>query len=259
LRRRDTGHAGELVDQILVPLAKGVLVARRGRWLSRCHVATVAEAADTDRIDQPGCLSVRERSVREETGCIYWRTRTRPLVAGWEAVHVGTTDAVRGERADLLALLGRQRGFLRQTTRELTDEQAAKRTTVSELCLGGLIKHVALVERQWAKFIVEGPSAMSFDASESADTWVNGFRMVDGETLPGVLDHYEEVAAQTDELVRTLPDLDAEQPLPRAPWFEPGASWSARHVLLHILAETAQHAGHADIIREALDGAKTMG
>jgi hypothetical protein len=70
---------------------------------------------------------------------------------------------------------------------------------------------------------------------------------------------YEEVAARTDALVRTLPDLDADQPLPEAPWFEPGARWSARRVLLHIVAETAQHAGHADILRESLDGAKSMG
>ncbi len=47
--------------------------------------------------------------------------------------------------------------------------------------------------------------------------------------------------------------------LPPAPWFEPGARWSARRVLLHMIAETAQHAGHADIIRESLDGAKSMG
>jgi hypothetical protein len=66
------------------------------------------------------------------------------------------------------------------------------------------------------------------------------------------------VARRTDELVGTV-DLDAAQPLPKAPWFEPGASWSARRVFLHIVAETAQHAGHADIIREAIDGSKTMG
>ena len=59
--------------------------------------------------------------------------------------------------------------------------------------------------------------------------------------------------------MRSLPDLDAAHPLPQAPWFEAGASWSARRVLLHIIAETSQHAGHADIIREALDGAKSMG
>jgi hypothetical protein len=60
-------------------------------------------------------------------------------------------------------------------------------------------------------------------------------------------------------MVTALPSLDTSQPLPEAPWFPPGTKWSARRVLLHILAETAQHAGHADIIREALDGAKTMG
>jgi hypothetical protein len=59
--------------------------------------------------------------------------------------------------------------------------------------------------------------------------------------------------------VATLPDLDASHPLPQAPWFEPGAHWSARRTLLHILAETSQHAGHADILREAIDGQKTMG
>jgi uncharacterized protein DUF664 len=59
--------------------------------------------------------------------------------------------------------------------------------------------------------------------------------------------------------VAQLPDLDTTQPLPPAPWLEPGARWSARQVLLHVIAETAQHAGHADIIRECLDGAKSMG
>ena len=171
---------------------------------------------------------------------------------------VSTTESLTAERSDLLALLGRQRGFLKQTARGLTDEQAAKRTTVSELCVGGLIKHVAIVERQWIKFIVEGPSAMTFDGSDP-DAYVNGFRMLDGETLAGLVEQYDEIASHTDELVRTLPDLSASQPLPSAPWFEPGASWSARRVLIHIIAETAQHSGHADIIREALDGAKTMG
>lgn len=173
---------------------------------------------------------------------------------------MSATTAVTGERADLLASLAKQRNFLRYTTRGLTDEQAAMRTTVSELCVGGLVKHVAMVEKQWTKFIVEGPSAMSFDPATTApDAYTRGFRLLEGETLANVLDEYEDVARQTDELVKSLPDLDASQPLPEAPWFERGASWSARQVFLHIMTETAQHSGHADIIREALDGAKTMG
>jgi len=86
-----------------------------------------------------------------------------------------------------------------------------------------------------------------------------GFHMLEGETLAGLLENYDEVARRTDGLVASLPSLDASQPLPDAPWYKPGARWSARQVLLHIVAETAQHAGHADIIRESLDGAKTMG
>ncbi|MFI6226557.1 DinB family protein [Micromonospora echinospora] len=159
-----------------------------------------------------------------------------------------------GERADLLQSLALHRGFLRHTVRGLTDEQAARRTTVSELCLGGLIKHVAGVEERWLRFVVEGPAAMHADP----DAWTDQFRMSAGETLTGLLDRYAEVAQRTDELVVTL-DLDVTRPLPSAPWFPPGARWSVRRVLLHVIAETAQHAGHADIIREALDGQRTMG
>ncbi|MFD7905814.1 DinB family protein [Kitasatospora sp. NPDC059722] len=163
-----------------------------------------------------------------------------------------------GEREDLVATLGKHRGFLRYTVRDLTDEQAARRTTASELCLGGLIKHVAAVEARWMRFAVGGAEEMRRGGG-SQDDWAAMFRMLDGETLAGLLARYEEVARETDELVRTLPDLDLAHELPKAPWFEPGATWSVRRVLLHVLAETAQHAGHADILRESLDGAKTMG
>ncbi|WP_431683125.1 DinB family protein [Kitasatospora sp. KL5] len=173
-----------------------------------------------------------------------------------------TAPAPTGERADLLVALAKQRRFLRFTTRDLTDEQAGRRTTDSELCLGGLIKHVASVERTWAAFIQEGPSAMpDFTSWTEADfaRRADEFRMLPGETLAGVLADYEEVARRTDDLVAVLPDLDAGWPLPKAPWFAADEEWSARRVLLHIVAETAQHAGHADIIRESLDGAKSMG
>ncbi|MFE9815540.1 DinB family protein [Streptomyces sp. NBC_00236] len=170
--------------------------------------------------------------------------------------------ALSAERSDLLEMLDKHRHFLRFTTRDLTDEQAGLRTTVSELCLGGLIKHVTAGERSWANFIVDGPSAMpDFTAMTEAD-WASradDFRMLPGETLAGVLADYAEAARRTDDLIANLPDLNATQPLPKAPWFEGDAHWSARRVLMHIMTETAQHAGHADIIREAIDGAKSMG
>jgi uncharacterized damage-inducible protein DinB len=166
------------------------------------------------------------------------------------------------ERSDLLAILATHRQFLRYTTRDLTDEQARARTTVSELTLGGLIKHVTDVERGWTRFIVVGPSALGDASAMTEADWAkraDEFRLLGDETLAGVLDVYDAVAEATSELVRTLPDLDATQPLPAAPWFPPSARWSARRALLHIIAETAQHAGHADIIRESLDGQQTMG
>jgi Protein of unknown function (DUF664) len=171
------------------------------------------------------------------------------------------------ERADLLDVLRKHRGLFRLTVTGLTDEQARLAPTVSTLSLGGLVKHVTAVEQQWASFIVDGP-APSPDVDWASIDWANpppevqqyadGFRMLEGESLAGLLARYDEVAAATDELVLSA-DLDGRQPLPEAPWFEPGASWSARRVFTHILAETAQHAGHADILRETIDGQKSMG
>ena len=142
-----------------------------------------------------------------------------------------TATAVGAERADLLAMLAKHRHFLRFTTRDLTDDQAGQRTTVSELTLGGLIKHLTNVERNWTNFIVEGPSAMGDFGARTEDDlarWAGQFRLLPGETLDGVLAGYARVAERTDELVRTLPDLNATHPLPRAPWHPAGGQWSAR-------------------------------
>ncbi len=175
-----------------------------------------------------------------------------------------TTDVITGERADLRDCLAKARHFLRFTARDLTDDQARLQSTTSELSIGGLIKHVTLVERNWAAFIVDGPAAMGpgkdFDDMTDEDwaAFADSFRLAEGETLAGALDAYTEVAARTDALLQELPSLDAAQPLPKAPWFAEG-EWSARRVFMHIVSETTQHSGHADIIREAIDGAKSMG
>ena len=173
------------------------------------------------------------------------------------------------ERDDILDLLRKHRELFRYTVQGLSDEQAASNPTVSELCLGGLIKHVTAVEKNWADFIVEGPAAQP-DVDWATIDWsnppavvlehMNGFKMVEGDTLAGLLAAYGEVAEATDALLGNPDlDLDLRHPLPEAPWFEAGASWSARRAFVHIVAETAQHAGHADIIRETIDGQKSMG
>ncbi|ASU81969.1 DinB family protein [Nocardiopsis gilva YIM 90087] len=166
------------------------------------------------------------------------------------------------ERTELLDILAEQRKNLRLTVRGLSDEQAAARTTPSELCLGGLIKHVARVERGWIN-VMNGRSAFGGDQPGQQDPaaqearWADEFRLVDGETLSGMLDLYDEVARETEAAVAALPSLDIAAKLPEAPWFPPNTSWTARRILLHLIRETSQHAGHADIIRESLDGAST--
>ncbi|KIH96740.1 hypothetical protein LP52_23285 [Streptomonospora alba] len=179
--------------------------------------------------------------------------------------------ALHSERADLLAELATARAALTTTVRGLGDEQVAQRPTAGALCLGGLIKHVASTEEAWLRFVLEGPSAMSYALPDGV-TWEDlmsgtarelpqwaidrqdDFTVLAGETLADILERYERVAARTDEIVASVEDLSATHPLPEAPWNEPGATHSVRRVLIHVIAETAQHAGHADILRETLDG-----
>jgi uncharacterized damage-inducible protein DinB len=165
---------------------------------------------------------------------------------------------VSTERDDLLEALRERRRFLRTTLEGVSDEQAATRTTVSELCLGGLLKHLADTEEAWAAFMTGGAAAMDAKAA-SQDDWRTRFRMGPDDTVASLLAHYDETAARTDDVVLQLSDLDASQPLPEAPWFPRGKRWTARRVVLHLIGETAQHSGHADILRESIDGAKTMG
>ena len=131
-------------------------------------------------------------------------TTGTPITDGLAASSPADASTAGGERADLLAVLASHRRFLRFTTRDLTDEQARQRTTVSELCLGGLIKHVASVERGWANFILEGPSALGGVSDMTEADWArraDGFRLLPEETLAGVLADYAEVAHRTDAAV----------------------------------------------------------
>lgn len=177
------------------------------------------------------------------------------------------SDHLSAERADLLEALSKHRELFLGTVEGLTDEQARLTPTASELSLGGLVKHVTATEAEWVSFVTDGPSDGPEIDWANVD-WSNPpaevlayqaqFRLTDDETLAGVVAEHLRVAATTEQLVRTV-DLDATQPLPAAPWFEAGATWTARRTFVHLVAEISQHAGHADIIRETIDGQKSMG
>ena len=183
------------------------------------------------------------------------------------------------ERDDLINILARHRGFLLHTAAGLTEQQARTASTVSELTIAGLLKHVADTEEQWFRFAQQGASAFESsgvygsdvdweavdrEAESNAGDWSGSeweddrFTVSETDTVDALCSRIADVAAATEQVLRTA-DLDAAHPLPEAPWFEAGTTWTVRRVALHVLAEISQHAGHADIIREAIDGQRTMG
>jgi uncharacterized damage-inducible protein DinB len=157
---------------------------------------------------------------------------------------------VPDERSALLAFLAQQRLAVRVAAYGLTDEQARRAAAPpSTLTVGGLVKHAARTEQVWIDTILEQRDP-SFD-------YADGFVLRPDETLAGALAHYDDVAAEMERLVASIDDLGQAVPVPRdAPWYPQDIdAWSVRWVLLHVIEETARHAGHADIVREALDGA----
>ncbi|GGJ46592.1 DinB family protein [Streptomyces brasiliensis] len=159
-------------------------------------------------------------------------------------------EAQGDERGALISFLAEQRGGIRRALLGLTEEQAASRPSASELSLGGLLKHVAEVEQGWVARAKGEPPAVKRDESN----WHECFVLTDGETVAGQLAYWEEVAAETEKFIRAVPSLDDTFPLPDDPWFPPDEAVSMRWLVLHLIRETARHAGHADIVRESLDG-----
>jgi len=155
------------------------------------------------------------------------------------------------ERGALLAFLEEQRGGIRRALLGLTEEQAASRPSASELSLSGLLKHVVEVEQGWIARAKGEEPAVKRDASN----WHECFRLLEGESVESQLAYWEKVVAETEAYVRSVPSLDDTFSLPNQPWFPPEGRVSVRWVCLHLIRETARHAGHADIIRESLDGA----
>ncbi len=167
----------------------------------------------------------------------------------------GNVNPVQDEREGLLAFLAQQRYVLRLAAHGLTDEQARVKPTASSLSVGGLIKHVAATERSWMDTLLQRP------APESGETdYAAGFTLGEDETLEGVLASYADAARETEEIIAGIPDLGQPVPVPKGvPWFPQDVeAWSVRWVLLHLIEETCRHAGHADILRECLDGATAM-
>jgi uncharacterized damage-inducible protein DinB len=166
----------------------------------------------------------------------------------------GSVPPVANEREGLLAFLAQQRYVLRLTAYGLTDEQVRAAPGPGSLSVGGLIKHVAKCERGWIDTVLQRDRGVSIEAAQAE--YESDFRLAPGETIDDVLALYDDVAAETERVMASIADLDQPVPVPPAPWNPDDVeAWSVRWVLLHLIEETARHAGHADLVREAVDGA----
>ncbi|WP_406382318.1 DinB family protein [Streptomyces sp. NBC_01618] len=159
-------------------------------------------------------------------------------------------EATGDERGALLSFVEAQRGAIRRSLIGLTEEQAASRPSASELSLSGLLKHVAETELNWLRMAQQRPN----EAARTEETWAESFRLVGDETVEQMLEFWDGIAVEVEKFIRSVPSMDDTFPLPEAPWFPKGERCSMRWLLVHLVEEIARHAGHADIIRESLDG-----
>jgi uncharacterized damage-inducible protein DinB len=156
------------------------------------------------------------------------------------------------ERAGLLGFLGQQRRVLKHAAYGLTGEQLRAAPSASSLTIGGLLKHVAFSERGWLSRVTGGPEPSRMPGYDEQ------FELSEADTLAGLLAAVDAAGAATEAAIAEI-DLDRTLPVPKDhPLFQDRDTWTVRWVLFHLIEELARHAGHADIIRESIDGAQNM-
>ena len=168
--------------------------------------------------------------------------------------------AAPDERSALIGYLRQQQEAFRNAAYGLTDQQAGLHPTASSLSVGSLIKHVTLVSGNWLDAAVSAPAPAAFgpDAPGAMEAWTEAWTWSASDTVAGALEAYDAVCAAVLAAVEAV-DLDTAVPVPSAPWFPKDVeAWNVRWVWFHLLEELARHAGHADIVRECVDGASAI-
>ncbi len=158
------------------------------------------------------------------------------------------TDVPRtgGERELLRAYLDFHRETLALKCAGLSDDDLRRRPTPSALSLLGLVRHMAEVERSWFRRVVDGQD-VPLVWSPDGDFQV----AYDASAASGqeAFAAWEAVVAQARAIERAAPSLDVTGSDRRS-----GEESALRRVMVHLIQEYARHNGHADLIREAIDG-----
>jgi hypothetical protein len=169
------------------------------------------------------------------------------------------TAAMTTNENDLLAgYVAQQHDGFRGAVLDLTDEQAGRRIESSALSVGGLVKHAASVQVGWRLMIEAAPNDPVWPGTleEQQASYERDNTWLEGDTVEAALVAFDAEAERVLAAIRAA-DLDTPVPVPQdVPWFPKDVEhWSVRWVVLHLVEELARHAGHADLLREAVDGA----
>lgn len=167
--------------------------------------------------------------------------------------------AVTDEHDTIFGTLSDEIDGLAATLAGLSEEQARLTPTASALSVGGAVKHVTfgLIGARERIASAPEPSAWDSDMDARVADWTDSFALRDDETVAGTASALVETFAGLHAVCDGV-DLGAMCHYPAQPWFgQPATDVSIRWVLQHIFAEVAHHAGHADIVRETIDGSTT--
>jgi uncharacterized damage-inducible protein DinB len=159
-----------------------------------------------------------------------------------------------GERDMLAAFLDYHRATLKMKVAGLTQAQLAQTTAASSLTLAGLVKHLALVEDSWftERFAGQPMPAPFDDVDWDADPdWE--LRTAADDDPAWLVQRYDEACERSRAVLAAASTLDQEAVAGRRR--SDDAPFTLRWILCHMIEETARHNGHADLLREAVDGA----
>lgn len=155
------------------------------------------------------------------------------------------------EREALAGFLDQQRDALIRKARGVSDADAHRAPTASSLSLLGLLKHAAVWEARWFQGIVAGRTLPDGWPERPDPTRDADFVVDEGDTVEQWVARYREAAETSRHIVAAM---ELDQSCVRKDIIDRNLRW----VLLHLIEETARHAGHADIIRETLDGSRGL-
>lgn len=167
------------------------------------------------------------------------------------------TPEVTHERDTLATFAAQQLHQVATTLHGLTDEQIRETPSASAMSLGALARHCLLIAEQATARIAETPQARAVGPRTAAQLEAEGTiapaAVREGDSAESLIAELNAVAGALADAIRGA-DPDSERPVPEEPWFAGRSTWTVRWYAMHQVEEFARHAGHADILRESIDG-----